>query len=431
MPAQPLQRRWAPLRHCLAHGLGPHTAALGAALIAVPVLAALAIAERQSLGEQKSRAALIATAILQRSESVSAQIDAAFKSLTAQHNDAPCADDNLARMVRAAANSGALSAVGYVRNHRLLCSSYGRQRQGIDLGPPDMLSRTHYMVWTAVALPGIGDKKYLVSVDQASGYAAILHPEGPLDLPIEQPDTRVGLYGLSLREAITQRGAFKPEWSAQLAQGSAVQFFDGQFVVALQRSQHYDYAAYAAIPALRWRQGWESLALLLVPLGLLAGFLFALLVLQVSRNQKALPALLRQALKKHELFLEYQPIVELATGRWVGAEALIRWRRPNGEMVPPDVFIPIAENSQLIEHITERVIDLIASDTAQLLRAHPDFYIGINLSAADFQSPKISDKLHALTQTLGLRPMHRTVASSACPWVTRPPALTPNTTAMR
>ena len=50
------------------------------------------------------------------------------------------------------------------------------------------------------------------------------------------------------------------------------------------------------------------------------------------------------------------------------------------------------------------MIELFASDASALLLAHPDFYIGINLSAGDFQNPKIAQKLRALTQTLGIRP---------------------------
>ena len=336
------------VRQCMASGMCLRTTVLGLALIAVPVLAAITIAEQQSMQEQKAHAALLATEILRRSEALSAQIDAAFSSMKAAEERPPCSDASIERMVSAAANSGALSGIGYVQDNRLLCSSFGRYGRGVDLGEPNFLSRLNYSIWTAVALPGIGDKRFLISVDRASGYASILHPEGPIDLQTDNQDTRVGLYSLLRHTPILQRGAFKPEWSAQLGQEQAVQFFDGAFVVALKRSQRYDYAAFAAIPANRLQEGWKSLALLLVPLGLLAGFLLALLVLRLSRYQKAMPAQLKLAIKNQELFLVYQPIVELATGRWIGAEALIRWRRPNGEMVPPDVFIPIAESSALI-----------------------------------------------------------------------------------
>jgi len=53
---------------------------------------------------------------------------------------------------------------------------------------------------------------------------------------------------------------------------------------------------------------------------------------------------LRTAIDKKELFLNYQPQMETATGRITGLEALLRWRHPELGMVPPDQFIPVAEN---------------------------------------------------------------------------------------
>ena len=57
---------------------------------------------------------------------------------------------------------------------------------------------------------------------------------------------------------------------------------------------------------------------------------------------------LRMAFDESQLFLTYQPKVALATGRVVGAEALLRWRRDDGSLVPPHRFIPVAEQSGLI-----------------------------------------------------------------------------------
>src|SRR5205823_3754030 len=65
---------------------------------------------------------------------------------------------------------------------------------------------------------------------------------------------------------------------------------------------------------------------------------------------------LRQALARHQLYLVYQPIIDLTTGRVTGAEALLRWQHPTRGLVSPADFIPVAESSGLIVGIGEWVL---------------------------------------------------------------------------
>jgi sensor c-di-GMP phosphodiesterase-like protein len=85
----------------------------------------------------------------------------------------------------------------------------------------------------------------------------------------------------------------------------------------------------------------------------------------------------RDGLDRGEFFLEYLPAVALADGRCVGAEALVRWRRPTG-VVPPGVFIPLVENTPLSGILTYRVMDLVHAELGDWLGANPDAYVSIN-----------------------------------------------------
>lgn len=89
-------------------------------------------------------------------------------------------------------------------------------------------------------------------------------------------------------------------------------------------------------------------------------------------------AAIRQGLSRAEFFLEYLPTISLAGGRCVGAEALIRWRRPAG-VVPPGAFIPVAENTPLSGMLTYWVLDTVAAELGDWLRANPDARVSINV----------------------------------------------------
>jgi sensor c-di-GMP phosphodiesterase-like protein len=90
------------------------------------------------------------------------------------------------------------------------------------------------------------------------------------------------------------------------------------------------------------------------------------------------PAEIREGLNRGEFFLEYLPTILLTDGRCLGAEALIRWRRPEG-VVPPGEFIPVAEESYLGGMLTYSIFDLLTSELGAWLEANREAYIGINV----------------------------------------------------
>jgi sensor c-di-GMP phosphodiesterase-like protein len=124
----------------------------------------------------------------------------------------------------------------------------------------------------------------------------------------------------------------------------------------------------------------------LLGLALSATWLFAFL--RHSRHRLSLAGELREALAHDRILVQYQPIVDLASGRCVGAEALARWTRENGETVPPDVFIPIAERDGLVSAITLTVLTMIVRDLRELLPRTPGFGINLNLSPEDLKTDR-------------------------------------------
>jgi diguanylate cyclase (GGDEF)-like protein/PAS domain S-box-containing protein len=109
-------------------------------------------------------------------------------------------------------------------------------------------------------------------------------------------------------------------------------------------------------------------------------------------NQRAVDRLnleagLRRAIERDELLLHYQPKVNIETGEIIGAEALVRWRHPERGLVPPVEFVPVAEESGLIVHVSNWVLEAACRQIRQWMdEGMPAMHIAVNLSARDFSS---------------------------------------------
>ena len=364
-------------------------------VVAVPILVALVLAERQSRLDLARQADQIAKDVLERSHRVSEQIMHARSVLTAP-GLRPCSAEHMRLMAQLTVDSPLLLAFGHIEDEHLLCSTFGLHGRGIPVGPSDYLSRTGHDIRAKARLPGLTQSMLLLSTQRSTGYTAIVHPSVPIDMLSDQADLSIGLLNTKNMKTLVQRGVFKKEWIEALEGSGRDHYFDGEHVVSIRPSPLYDYAAYAALPSSRLDRGRFNLMLVLLPLGIGTGLLLALILSRINRHRLSLATRLRLALKRSEFHMVYQPVVDLRSGAWVGAEALIRWRRPDGEEVSPDLFIPVAERFGLIQQITQRVCELCVQDLQALLRQHPDFRISINLSAEDFSSPHIALHLQKL-----------------------------------
>jgi len=114
-----------------------------------------------------------------------------------------------------------------------------------------------------------------------------------------------------------------------------------------------------------------------------AGFLLSLLY----RRNKSIEQQLRRAIRRDKLRLVYQPLVDLKTGRIVGAESLVRWTPEDGTPVGPDVFVRIAEERGFVGEITQLVLRHAIREFGQTLRNQPGFRLSINVAAADLIDP--------------------------------------------
>jgi predicted signal transduction protein with EAL and GGDEF domain len=116
---------------------------------------------------------------------------------------------------------------------------------------------------------------------------------------------------------------------------------------------------------------------------------------------------LRRALDRGELRLYYQPAVDLETGETTGVEALVRWDHPEKGLVPPSLFIPLAEETGLITRVTQWVAEQACSDLAGWIaegQVDGTFKVAINLSAIELADIGVVDTIVGAIKRHGLRP---------------------------
>jgi diguanylate cyclase (GGDEF)-like protein len=112
---------------------------------------------------------------------------------------------------------------------------------------------------------------------------------------------------------------------------------------------------------------------------------------------------LRRALEANELFLAYQPQIELSSGRIASVEALVRWRHPARGIVPPDEFISVAEESGLIVPLSDLVMRQALKQIAAWWKdGCRDLRVAVNVSGAQFEAPGFPDWVFAHLDEAGL-----------------------------
>jgi diguanylate cyclase (GGDEF)-like protein/PAS domain S-box-containing protein len=131
---------------------------------------------------------------------------------------------------------------------------------------------------------------------------------------------------------------------------------------------------------------------------------------------------LKGALERGEFFLQYQPEIEIRTGRVVGVEALLRWQDPKSGIVMPVDFIPIAEETGTIITIGKWVLGQALADLRRWREQGLDIYVSVNISVRQFQHHELVNEIFQALQANNIAPQHLRLEVTESMMMSDPPA---------
>jgi EAL domain-containing protein (putative c-di-GMP-specific phosphodiesterase class I) len=117
---------------------------------------------------------------------------------------------------------------------------------------------------------------------------------------------------------------------------------------------------------------------------------------QHSRDRLAVASDLRRAAENGEILLHFQPKLDCQTGDLAGMEALVRWQHPQRGLIPPDQFIPLAEQTGVITQLGRRVLELALNQCRAWCEMGVDVPVAVNLSMREVLDPELPGLIERL-----------------------------------
>ena len=364
-----------------------------------PVSLAIWLAYKTTIETAESRLRSIAQTIAADTSSKLKAIDQGLVALSGLSFD--CSPEDVKAMNTIAYDIPEISDLGLIRPDRMLvCTSWGPMQPPVkpDLPPPAPGFRLIGPMEIKMM-----DRYGLIALRQwqdGSEIGALIHPsvlighlgadlgEQGFAVLLRRKDTHLFAWNGNVPEIeMVESQAEGDDGATQLR----ALFNDGieRTLVAVELKDYPGMYSVAAAADAWILHDWTSMAMILGAIGVATSIFLLFLLMGISRRRLSLQGELQHSLQKNEFEINYQPVMDLQSGRCVGAEAFISWRQPGGKRVRPDLFIPLAEDTGLIEPMTEWLMKQIRLEMESLLAQDRSFHIAINLSPCHFESSEI------------------------------------------
>lgn len=355
-------------------------------VVLLPVIFAVWFAQLRAVSDTRDHLRSFAHLILNRTSIV---VDDAMRAraMAESFRGASCSDDHRKFMLDIVRGHLFVEDLVYARGNNFLCSTQ------LTLSTPLTLRRANFSDTSDTAIYYYRDTPFYAGYKmlymQRGNYAVVINPRAFGDVMSDDTSLVYGTYDTVNDEFFSLSAHADMQTLSPLIQRNQQTFqLDGRFYT-IARSATRPVAIIVSTTMTRFHeQFWHQLTLTL-PLGLICSLIVSLVWSRTRQQLKSPRRRLQRALRRQQLRLYYQPIIDIRQGRCVGAEALLRWPGFNGTVMSPAEFIPLAESEGMIAQVTDYVVDQLFIDLGDYLAHHPDIYISLNLSASDFHSPRL------------------------------------------
>ena len=311
---------------------------------------------------------------------------------------ARCSPAHLRALQNAAMGRPHIRAIGYWRAAERQCGVGFLQTDALKPARADSIYASGVIAWWPGPQTEVGGVQLFLM--RYGDHDVAIDPRGLLAVgPLQE--RQVGLWVEKLRLASEPAGADLPEPSS-LKVGLTLDRKNGRAISRFSRGGEMPIEVVAIEPIGTFWSRYATTLIVGLGVGLLlvAGWLFGLM--RYTRHRLSLASMLRTALAGQRVYAVYQPVIELSTGRCVGAEALARWTLEGGASVSPDSFVPVAELTGQSTELALAVLRVTLSDLGDLLRATPRLSVNLNLSVDELKSARFVAILDAELAKSGL-----------------------------
>src|SRR6266568_395707 len=296
-----------------------------------------------------------------------------------------CSDAEIGYFRQLIFESQYLKAGGRMRGGRIECSTMaGREGQLQAQYQPNISRQDGTKVYRDLA-PFKVDDQTVIAIQMGDSFI-VYNPFNMKSLTALPMHYAVTAIDAPSRQTEQMLGDLPGAQNSILNNDGRARVGDSLYATRCSREYATCMTAYMSIPdALRGSRGYF---LGFMILGGFFGGLFGFMCPFLYSRNKSLGHQLIRALRADALSVAYQPIVDLATGKIVEAEALVRWTDEYQTSISPDVFVRIAESRGFVGEITKLVVRHVMRDFGGTLRARPGFRVNVNIAASDLADPQ-------------------------------------------